>query len=242
MVDQDMLSLLIGLKLRRSKDDIELLVTILWMIWNARNSWIFKGVKDSPQVTVSKDEAVLEAFRRTQLPAATHIGVQSSSKLKAWNPPQRGYFKVNVNAATNSEKQIAGLGAVIRDEVGNVIVAAVKVSKFYGYVFIAEAEAIEWGLQLAGNACIESLIVESDAQEVIKLVNNSRGCRSEIFWTISEVQRVLKSFSSVCVQYSHRSCNAIAYSLAKLALEKLEIIVWLGSYPPYLLYLFSSLR
>ena len=31
-VDQDILSLLIGLKLRRSKDDIELLVTILWMI------------------------------------------------------------------------------------------------------------------------------------------------------------------------------------------------------------------
>ncbi|KAH9708382.1 hypothetical protein KPL70_012867 [Citrus sinensis] len=222
-VDQDMLSLLIGLKLRRSKDDIELLVTILWMIWNARNGWIFKGVKDGPQVTVSKAEA-------------------SSSKLKAWNPPQIGYFKVNVDAATNSEKQIAGLGAVIRDEAGNVIDAAVKVSKFYGDVFIAEAEAIKWGLQLAGNVCIEYLIVESDAQEVVKLVNNSRGCRSEIFWTISEVQRVLKSFSSVCVQYTHRSCNAIAHSLAKLALEKLETIIWLGSYPPYLLYLLSSLR
>ncbi|XP_024038343.1 uncharacterized protein LOC112097373 [Citrus clementina] len=142
-VEQDMLSLLIELKLRRSKDDIELLVTILWMIWNARNNWIFKGVNDIPHVTVSKAEAVLEAFRRTQLPAATHIDIQSSSKLKAWKPPQRGYFKVNVDAATNLEKQIAGLGAVIRDEAGNVIAAAVKVSKFYGDVFIAEAEAIE---------------------------------------------------------------------------------------------------
>ena len=73
-VDQDMLSLLIGLKLRRSKDDIELLVMILWMIWNARNNLIFKGVKDRPQVTVSKVEVVLEAYRRTQLLAATHIG------------------------------------------------------------------------------------------------------------------------------------------------------------------------
>ena len=36
-VDQNILSLLIGLKLRRSNDDIELLVSILWMIWNARN-------------------------------------------------------------------------------------------------------------------------------------------------------------------------------------------------------------
>ncbi|KAH9699249.1 zf-RVT domain-containing protein [Citrus sinensis] len=41
-VEQDILSLLIGLKQRRSKDDIELLVSILWMIWNARNNWLFK--------------------------------------------------------------------------------------------------------------------------------------------------------------------------------------------------------
>ena len=220
-----MLSLLISLKLRRSKDDIELLFTILWMIWNARNNWILKGVKDSPQVTIFKAEAMLEAFRRTQLPAATHIGIQSSSELKAWNPPQRGYFKVNVDAATNSEKQITGLGAVIRDEAENVIAAAVKVSKFYGDVFIAEVEAIKWELQLAGNACIESLIVESDAQEVVKLINNSQGCISEIFWTISEVKRVLKSFSSICVQYTYRSYNAISHSLDKLALEKLETII-----------------
>ena len=72
--------------------------------------------------------------------------------LKAWNPPQRGYFKVNVDVATNSEKQIAGLGAVIRDEDGNVTAAAVIVSKFYGDVFLAEVEAIELGLQLVGNA------------------------------------------------------------------------------------------
>ena len=192
-------------------------------------------------MTVSKVEAVLEAYQRTQLPVATHIGNQRSLMLKAWNPPQRGYFKVNVDAATNSEKQTAGLRAVIRDEARNVIAAAVKVSKFYRDVFSAEAEAIEWGLQLAGNACIESLIVESYAQEAVKLVNNSRGYRSEIFWTISEVQRVLKSFSSVYVQYAHRSCNVIAHSLAKLALEKLKSIVWMGLCPPHLLYLSSSL-
>ncbi|KAH9758687.1 hypothetical protein KPL71_016758 [Citrus sinensis] len=240
-VDQDILSLLIGLKLRRSNDDLELLVSILWVIWNARNKWIFKRVKESPQVTVYKAEAVLEAFRRTQIPAATHIDKQRSPMLKAWNPPQKGFYKVNVGAATNSEKQIAGLGAVIRDEDGNVIAAAVKVSKFYGDVCFAEAEAVEWGLQVARNACIESLIVESDAKEIVKLVNNNRGYRSEILWTISEVQKMLKSFSSVCVQYANRSCNAIAHSLAKLALEMLETFVWMGSYPPHLLYLFSSL-
>ncbi|KAL9447853.1 hypothetical protein AB3S75_015347 [Citrus x aurantiifolia] len=118
----------------------------LWKRKNARNNWSFKGVKANPQVTVSKVEAVLEAYRRTQLPAATHIGNQRSPMLRVWNPPQRGYFKVNVDAATNSKKQIAGLGAIILDEAGNVIAATVKVSKFYSDVYFAEAEAIEWGL------------------------------------------------------------------------------------------------
>ena len=63
--------------------------------------------------------------------------------------------------------------------------------------------------------------MESDAQEVVKLVNNNRGCRSEIFWTISNVQRISKSFSSVCVQYAYRSCNAIAHSLTKLAVVQI---------------------
>ena len=111
---------------------MEFLVAIFWMTWNARNSWLFKGKKDNPQILVSKAEAVLEAYRRTQLPAAAHIGNQQSLVQKAWNPPQRGYFKVNVDAATNSEKQISGLGAVIRDENGNVLAAAIKVSKYYG--------------------------------------------------------------------------------------------------------------
>ena len=85
-------------------------------------------------------------------------------------------------------------------------------------------------------------VVESDAQEVVKLVNTSQGCRSKIFWIISEVQSVLKFFDSVCVQYTHRSCNALAHSLSKLALERLKTVLGMDLFPPHLLYLFSSLK
>ena len=152
---------------------MKFLVAILWMTWNARNSWLFKGKKDNPQILVSMAEAVMEAYQRTQIPAAAHIGNQRSLIHKAWNPPQRGYFKVNVDAATNSEKQISGLGAVIRDENGNVIAVAIKVSKYFGEAAYAEVEAIDWGLQIADRASLNLLVVESDAQEVVKLVNNN---------------------------------------------------------------------
>ena len=50
--------------------------------------------------------------------------------------------------------------------------------------------------------------------------------------TISEVQSLLENFDSISVQYTHRLCNVLAHSLAKLALERLETIVWMGSFPP----------
>ena len=240
--DQDILSFLLVLNAKKSKADLEHMVGILWMIWNARNSWLFKGKKDTPEILVSKAEAVMEAYQRTQKPAAAHIGNQQRLIRKAWNPPQRGCFKVNVDAATNSEKQLSGLGAVIRDENGNVIAAAIKVSRFYGEAAYAEAEAIDWGLQIADQASLSSLVVESDAQEVVQLVNNNQGCRSEIYWIISEVQSLLKNFDSISVQYTHRSCNVLAHSLPKLALERLKTIVWIGSFPPHLLYLFFSVK
>lgn len=84
-------------------------------------------------------------------------------------------------------------------------------------------------------------MVESDSQKVVNLVNNRQGNKCEIFLVKSEIQNLVKGFDHVNIQHAHRSCNVIAHSLAKLALEKFETVVWMGSYPSELLYLFSSL-
>ena len=117
------------------------------------------------------------------------------------------------------------LGAVIKDECGNATTAAIKISKFHGDVSFAEAEAMEWGMQIARDAHVRALIVESDSQGVVNLVNNKQGSRSEIFWVVSEIQSLMENFKQVSIKYTYRSCNVIAHSLAKLALEKCEIIV-----------------
>ncbi|KAH9782560.1 reverse transcriptase domain-containing protein [Citrus sinensis] len=237
---QDFLSLLHELYSRRNKADLELMIMICWMVWNARNEMLFKGKRENPQALVAKAEAVLEAYKRVQKPEQVRKESQQVQTQQVWNPPQNGFVKVNVDAATSSEKHLAGLGAIIRDDQGTVIAAAIKISKFNGDVAFAEAEALEWGLQIARNASAKALIVESDAQSVVKLVNNKQGGKSEIFWIISEIQNLMRNFELVSINYTHRSRNAIAHSLAKLALEKCENVVWMGSYPSQLMYLFSS--
>ena len=98
------------------------------------------------------------------------------------------------------------------------------------------------GQQVAKEALVKDLIVESDSQEVVNLVNNRQGRRFDIFWVVSEIQKLKESFDHVSFVYMHRSCNAIAHSLVKLVLEKCETIVWKGSYPLQVIYLFSSLN
>ncbi|KAL9422921.1 hypothetical protein AB3S75_035080 [Citrus x aurantiifolia] len=239
---QDILTLLHGVKRMRSKVDTDLFAAILWAKWNAKNQWLFKGKRENPQIVVAKAEAVMEAYQRVQPSTDVSNGNQQKMAQHVWNPPQEGFVKVNIDAATNLEKNLAGLGAVMRDESGQVTAAAIKVSKFHGDVSYAEAEAMEWGMQVAKEALVKDLIVESDSQGVVNLVNNKQGSRFEIFWVVSEIQKLKDSFDHVSCVYTHRSCNAIAHSLAKLALEKCETVVWKGSYPLQVMYLLSFLN
>lgn len=90
-----------------------------------------------------------------------------SKKKAQWTPPSIQMLKLNVDAAIDSGKQMAGLGAIIRDSNGNCVAVAVKTSHFWRDVFHAEAEATDWGLQMAEQANLNSLIVQSDRQEVV---------------------------------------------------------------------------
>ena len=116
-------------------------------------------------------------------------------------PPPENVFKVNVDVAINSQNLSAGVRAVIRDSNGKIVVAGVNQNLLKGSVSLAEAEAVLWGLQLTRSADVSSLIIESDCLEVVQLVNNTKGSRSEIFWTVLAIQNQMKNFQNVVVNH-----------------------------------------
>ena len=198
---------------------------------SARNQFIFKLKKEEPQIVLAKAKAILKAYKQTHVPALIHMDQQTCKAQQNWSPPLAGYFKLNVDAATNRDKQISDLGLVFSNAKGIVVVAAINCSKFCGDVAYVEAEAMEFSLQVAGNAKLPSLIVETNSQEVVGFVNNRQNNMKEIFWVVAAIQSLMKNFTQIKVQYIPRSYNAIAHFLAKLAIEKCENVVWMGSYP-----------
>ena len=95
---------------------------------NSRNKMLFQGKRENPQVLIAKAEAVIEAYTKVKQPSDARKENQQVMLNQTWSPPQKGYAKVNVDAATNSESNLTGLGAIIKDESGKVIAAAIKVS------------------------------------------------------------------------------------------------------------------
>ncbi|KAH9648889.1 putative reverse transcriptase/RNA-dependent DNA polymerase [Citrus sinensis] len=197
---------------------------------SAENLWKKKII---PEPTCQESVAIQRKKGESPDYECTSSGMES---------PSRWLCKSHLDVVINSEKNLAGLGAVIRDDSGHVTAAAIKISKFHGDVSYDEAEAMEWGMLVAREAKVKVVIVESDSQGVVSLVNNKQGNKTEIYGVVSEIQKLKENFECVSIKYTPRSCNVIAHSLAKLALEKRETVVWKGSYPSQVMCLFSSLN
>ncbi|XP_015381605.1 uncharacterized protein LOC107174895 [Citrus sinensis] len=177
----DLLTVFHDLTKKISKIDFELMTIICWTIWKARNKYLFEAKKSDPHMLVITAGALMEAYQKVKGPEGKCRATKEESKTRGWQPPQQNCFKVNVDATISNDKQLSGLGVVIRDSTGKSIAAAIKTTKFHGDVAYAEEETASWGFQVAKNAGLVALIIETDSQMMADLINNRRGSKNEIF-------------------------------------------------------------
>ncbi|KAH9678148.1 putative non-LTR reverse transcriptase [Citrus sinensis] len=208
---QNMLSVLQELATNRRKEDVEMIIVLCWSIWYSRNILIFKGKREDPHLSVVRAIGILDSYRRVKTPADQTIPRDQSC-----------------------------LGVIIRDYGGKAVAAAVQKVSFRGDVAFMEAAAVNLGIQVAQNAKLLPIIVESDFKEVVDLTRNRKGCLSEIFWQISAIQASLKSLNQSQIQHVSRACNIIAHALAHLALNYDNLVVWVETFPAEILLLISD--
>lgn len=133
-------------------------------------------------------------------------------------------MKVNVDAAINEERKVAGLGTVIRNSQGQMVAAAVKRIKFEGDVSIAEAKVVKRGMDVARAVSCTYVIIETDCRMVAELANNKVKNISEIWWIIAEILNSKGDFQSITFQHALRHCN-------KKSFTKLRICHLEGEFP-----------
>ncbi|KAK1370542.1 hypothetical protein POM88_036634 [Heracleum sosnowskyi] len=103
------------LKEELPSDSFDLFVVVSWQVWMSRNN-ILHGK------AIPKDENIVEwchdFLAEYKIAMSNKVGISPRPRTK-WIPPAPGYCKINVDGT----KKGIGIGAVVRDDGGNLIEA-----------------------------------------------------------------------------------------------------------------------
>ncbi|KAF4378929.1 hypothetical protein F8388_022016 [Cannabis sativa] len=140
-----------------------------WLIWLRRNNFIFNKKHPPDQIWLDWAVEIIEQ----QLGLHQQLQTMALSKPDAWFPPPIDVLLINTDAALKPGEWGCGLSAVIRNFAGELMVAEVVYIHGCLSVQLAEAAAINLGIQLALNRSIQKARVGSDCQSIIKALNSN---------------------------------------------------------------------
>ncbi|CAL1358711.1 unnamed protein product [Linum trigynum] len=149
-----------------------------WLLWKNRNDMRFKGLSSTltpPSLAhsiLAKTKLWSEAWSAPSLlPSRRATPVNRVMADIAWSSPVEGWVKLNIDGASNGNPGMAGVGGVLRDSMGHWIVGFMaKIGE--ATAALAELWAFYHGLDIAWKSGYRQIVVESDSQLAIQLLNN----------------------------------------------------------------------
>ncbi|XP_021734159.1 uncharacterized protein LOC110700884 [Chenopodium quinoa] len=190
---------------------------LMWAAWFCRNKVIFNNERVNVVLVAAGYAKLVEDYGEyvKKVGCVPVVGRSNGlvSNAAGWFCPTSGVVKVNVDAYVCAGSMV-GLGAVVRDDRGKLLVAGVKCIPFTTPA-IAEGLAARYGLSIAKRFGFNIVHVESDATSVIRGVQGKRRGMTPTHLIYEDIRHD-KAFFDVCV-FSHvrRACNTVAYHIAR---------------------------
>ncbi|KAK1581615.1 hypothetical protein Q3G72_007412 [Acer saccharum] len=134
--------------------------------------------------------------------------------------------------ALGVHSNMVGLGLIIRDHSGSVMASSAQGFESKLSPDVAEATGILRGINMAMESGLLPLVIESDAQHVVNLINSDISVSSDIGLVIYDIRDCMRHVRIESILFVPRTVNVVAHNLAKYALLNLGSQFWLDSYPP----------
>ncbi|XP_035547284.1 uncharacterized protein LOC118348864 [Juglans regia] len=202
-------------------------------LWVRRNESIFEDIFKSPSQVISIAQNDLKEYKQAlqMNKVALRNNEEGESRTLRWEKPRTGSVKANWDAAVDKKQRRVGLGVLIRDEDGKPLVAVEGQKDNVDHPVVAEAQALWKAMVICRDLRLEKVIFEGDAQVIVKAVNNASEDFS-VYGSLTEgIKHLLKGRTNWTVQYTHRSNNAAAHTLAKESLHSQTELVWIEDIP-----------
>lgn len=206
----------------------ELFWMLCWGIWKGRNAWVFEQKKYVFMEVVER--AVRGVWEFQKEPDSIQRNVLGGEMEVRWNAPREGVYKLNTDAAIIKEVGI-GMGGVVRDEEGDVMLATCCGLRGISDVDIAEALSARHGLQIASEAGLRNLVLEVDCKKLFLYLSEKIHEISPFGKIVSDIIEFASHCS--CISFSHvkRQGNKVAHLLAQLCKSDMELRVWIDEAP-----------
>lgn len=128
-----------------------------------------------------------------------------------WKPPEAKQWKLNVVATWFEESEVGGVGWIIRDSDGSLIEGLNQI-----------AEKTFYSLERFDHY----LVVESDAVELVRLINRGTVDLSEISTFIDEILALVPAAKVVKFDFNPRSINFLAHSHRCCQIWRFHVILF----------------
>ncbi|KAG6667141.1 hypothetical protein CIPAW_01G080900 [Carya illinoinensis] len=191
-----------------AKEDLELVAVVMRGVWFRRNAFIFEKKFTGPGTIVEQAAISLENFQISQSVKNGGMGSNGGGRRGCrWKAPVGECIKVNWDAGMSKKYGRVGIGVVVRDGKGEMLVSlCCSKEGCCSPVLCAELN-------------FENVIFEGDALVVVKAVNKN-------------MKGVLKNRKRWKVQHVFRECNQVAHLLVKTSFSFIEEQIWMECCPP----------
>ncbi|KAK2649623.1 hypothetical protein Ddye_017112 [Dipteronia dyeriana] len=216
-------------------EDVELLCIVWWRIWFMRNRGMHSISGHCLDEVVSWASSYLEDFKSARLVDTSCLVSSSCSNelVTKWTLSPVDTFKVNVDAAIQADKQLVGVGLIVRQSNGLVLVASAQCFTACFSPLVAEAVAILRGLQCAVSCGFYPVVLDSDAKWVVDLINSGNETQAEIGAIVEDILVISKQFN-IPISFVPRAANMAAHVLANNGLRSCTDQVWYEEVPHWL--------
>ncbi|KAL5747943.1 hypothetical protein ACOSP7_024971 [Xanthoceras sorbifolium] len=144
-------------------------VILLWKVWSRRNALTHGSRCSSDDYLVLWCRSFLSEFQTSSMKRLADPVSHFVRRI----PPDENCVKINPDAAIDVFRGVIVLGVVIRDCEGRVLLTGVKPMHGGFSPEIAEALAVLHALQIARESGFKLVALETDAINVVKLVNGA---------------------------------------------------------------------
>ncbi|KAL0000104.1 hypothetical protein SO802_019706 [Lithocarpus litseifolius] len=147
-------------------------------------------------------------------------------------PPPKDWVKANFDGAIFQGRDEAGIGIIIRNDHGLVMVALTQVIPLPTSVEIVEVLAARRALIFASELGFDQVILEGDSEIAIRAMNSEDYSAASFGHIISDINSFSSHFRALVFQHTRRLGNKVAHRLARAACTfSSSLCTWMEEVP-----------